>query len=96
MATEHEERIRFRLEWIAELEAKIDAMHEGWTPMTADGARICAAVLFPDWSPELDARRTILELKSQGHSNREVAQATGWNLREVQRFLEKLRGTFRI
>ena len=40
--------------------------------------------------------RTILELKLQGHSNSEVARATGWHLRKVERFLEKLRGTFRL
>jgi RNA polymerase sigma factor (sigma-70 family) len=40
--------------------------------------------------------RTILELKIQGHSNREVARATGWHLRKVERFLERLRGTCRL
>jgi RNA polymerase sigma factor (sigma-70 family) len=40
--------------------------------------------------------RTILELKLQGHSNREVAVATGWHLRKIERFLEKLRGTCRL
>ncbi len=40
--------------------------------------------------------RTIVELKIQGHSNREVAQATGWNLRRIERFLERLRGTCRL
>lgn len=40
--------------------------------------------------------RTIVELKIQGHSNREVAQATGWHLRKVERFFEKLRGTCRL
>ena len=40
--------------------------------------------------------RTVLELKLQGHSNREVAEATGWHLRKVERFLEKLRATCRL
>jgi RNA polymerase sigma factor (sigma-70 family) len=40
--------------------------------------------------------RTILELKVQGHSNSEVAKATGWHLRRVERFLVKLRGTCRL
>ena len=40
--------------------------------------------------------RTVLELKIQGLSNPEVARATGWHLRKVERFLEKLRGTLRI
>ena len=40
--------------------------------------------------------RTILELKIQGHSNSDVARATGWHLRKVERFLEKLRGTCRF
>jgi RNA polymerase sigma factor (sigma-70 family) len=41
-------------------------------------------------------RRTVLELKLQGYSNPEVARATGWNLRKIERFLEKLRGTCRL
>lgn len=41
-------------------------------------------------------RRTVLELKLQGLSNSEVARATGWHLRKIERFLEKLRGTWRI
>ncbi len=40
--------------------------------------------------------RTILQLKIEGHSNREVAEATGWHLRKIERFLEKLRGTCRL
>ena len=40
--------------------------------------------------------RTVLELKLLGHTNSEVASATGWNLRKVERFLEKLRGTCRL
>ena len=39
---------------------------------------------------------TVLELKIQGLSNSEVARETGWHLRKVERFLEKLRGTWRI
>lgn len=40
--------------------------------------------------------RTVLELKLMGHTNSEVASATGWHLRKVERFLEKLRGTCRF
>ena len=40
--------------------------------------------------------RSILELKMQGFTNPEVARATGWHLRKVERFLERLRGTFRL
>jgi RNA polymerase sigma factor (sigma-70 family) len=41
-------------------------------------------------------RRTILELKLQGYSNSEVARTTGWHVRKIERFLEKLRGTWRV
>ncbi len=40
--------------------------------------------------------RTVLELKLQGMSNSEVARETGWHLRKIERFLEKLRGTCRL
>jgi RNA polymerase sigma factor (sigma-70 family) len=40
--------------------------------------------------------RTVLELKIKGMSNSEVARETGWHLRKIERFLEKLRGTWRI
>jgi hypothetical protein len=41
-------------------------------------------------------QRKVLELKIQGCSNSEVSRATGWHLRKVERFLEKLRGSWRI
>lgn len=41
-------------------------------------------------------QRTVLELKIEGMSNPEVAQATGWHVRKVERFLEKLRGACRL
>jgi RNA polymerase sigma factor (sigma-70 family) len=34
--------------------------------------------------------RTIIELKQLGYSNSDIAVKTGWNVRKVQRFLEKL------
>jgi RNA polymerase sigma factor (sigma-70 family) len=37
--------------------------------------------------------RTIIELKQHGFSNSDIAEQTGWNVRKVQRFLEKLRGS---
>ena len=40
--------------------------------------------------------RCIVELKLQGFSNNEVARETGWHLRKVERFLERLRGTCRL
>jgi RNA polymerase sigma-70 factor (ECF subfamily) len=40
--------------------------------------------------------RTVLELKLLGNTNSEVASATGWHLRKVERFLEKVRGTCRL
>ncbi len=40
--------------------------------------------------------RAIIELKMQGFTNNEVSKATGWHLRKVERFLERLRGTFRL
>ncbi len=41
-------------------------------------------------------RQTVLALKLQGLSNSDVARETGWHLRKVERFLEKLRGTWRF
>ena len=40
--------------------------------------------------------RTVLELKILGESNKEVARSTGWHIRKVERFLQNLRGTWRI
>jgi RNA polymerase sigma factor (sigma-70 family) len=40
--------------------------------------------------------RTVLELKLQGCSNSEVARTTGWHIRKIERFLEKLRGTWHL
>jgi len=37
-----------------------------------------------------DTERVIIELKQQGYSNSDIAEQTGWNIRKVQRFLEKL------
>jgi len=34
--------------------------------------------------------RTIIELRRKGHSNSDIAEQTGWNVRKVQRFLERL------
>jgi RNA polymerase sigma factor (sigma-70 family) len=80
-------------------------------PITADGAggfeptdssptASQVAVATEEAKILLDGRsgveRTILELKIQEHTNREAAEATGWHLRKVERFLEKLRGTCRL
>src|SRR5262249_20431399 len=34
--------------------------------------------------------RTIIKLRQEGYSNAEIAEQTGWNIRRVQRFLNKL------
>jgi RNA polymerase sigma factor (sigma-70 family) len=72
----------------------------GFDPADSSPTASQVAVATEEFEILLDGQsgvdRTILELKSQGHSNREVAKATGWNLREIQRFLVKLRGTCRI
>jgi RNA polymerase sigma factor (sigma-70 family) len=41
-------------------------------------------------------KRRVLELKLQGLSNSEVARETGLHIRGIERFLEKLRGTWRL
>jgi RNA polymerase sigma factor (sigma-70 family) len=41
-----------------------------------------------------DEGRRVLELKRNLCNNEEIAQETGWSLRKVQRFLEKLRPIF--
>ncbi len=40
--------------------------------------------------------RSILEMKMQGFNNKDVAQSTGWHIRKIERFLERLRGTCRL
>ena len=40
--------------------------------------------------------RSIIEQKMLGCSNREVSKTTGWNIRKVERFLERLKGTCRL
>ncbi|MBV8316089.1 MAG: sigma-70 family RNA polymerase sigma factor [Planctomycetaceae bacterium] len=40
-----------------------------------------------------EPERVIIELKLQNYSNAEIAVKTGWNLRRVQRFFEKLQDT---
>jgi RNA polymerase sigma factor (sigma-70 family) len=37
-----------------------------------------------------ETERVIIELKQQGYSTCDIAEQTGWNIRKVQRFLEKL------
>jgi RNA polymerase sigma factor (sigma-70 family) len=41
-------------------------------------------------SVDEDVERTIIELRRLGYSNPEIADRTGWNIRRVQRFLNKL------
>jgi len=40
-----------------------------------------------------EPERVVIELKMQNYSNAEIAVKTGWNLRRVQRFFEKLQET---
>lgn len=40
--------------------------------------------------------RAVLELKVQGFSNSEVSRAIGWPIRKIERFIQNLRGTFRV
>jgi len=35
-------------------------------------------------------KRTVIELKQMGYTNVEIAERTGWNIRNVQRFLKDL------
>jgi len=37
-----------------------------------------------------ETERIIIELKRQGYSNGDISDATGWNIRKVQRFLKDL------
>ena len=63
-----EERSRgvaWKLRWIAELEEKLAGMREGWPVAVLDGARVFSFAAFGEWSPELDALRTIRELKGE-------------------------------
>jgi len=72
----------------------------GYEPTDSSPTPSQVAVASEEVEILLDAQngvdRTVLELKIQGHSNREVAQATGWHLRKIERFLKKLRGTCRL
>ena len=72
----------------------------GWEPADSSPTASQVAMAVEGKEILLDGRsgvdREILELKLQGHSNSDVARATGWNLRKIERFLEKLRGTCRL
>jgi RNA polymerase sigma factor (sigma-70 family) len=72
----------------------------GFEPADSSPTASQVAVATEEVEILLDGRsgvdRMVLELKIQGHSNSEVARATGWHLRKIERFLEKLRGTCRL
>ncbi|HEY2158594.1 MAG TPA: ECF-type sigma factor [Isosphaeraceae bacterium] len=38
--------------------------------------------------------RRVIELRREHHNNEEISELTGWSLRKVQRFLERLRPIF--
>ncbi len=71
----------------------------GWEPADSSPTASQVAVASEEKEILLDGQsgqyREVLELKLQGCSNSEVSRATGWNLRKVERFLEKLRGSWR-
>ncbi len=41
-----------------------------------------------------DAGRLIIRRRSENYNNEEISRETGWSIRKVQRFLERLRLTF--
>ena len=43
-----------------------------------------------------EAQRTAVAMKIDGFTNNEVSQTTGWHIRKVERFLERLKGTCRL
>ncbi len=72
----------------------------GWEPADSSPTASQVAVASEEECLLLDGQsgehRKVLELKIQGCSNSEVSRETGWHLRKVERFLEKLRGSWRI
>lgn len=85
---ENESQLAYKIRWITELKEKIALMVDGWGMDMTDGSHICAAVLFPDWSPELDVRRTILQLTMQLYPSKslEVSDAK----RDVENALHRV------
>lgn len=63
--SEYSKSIAYKKDWITRLESEIAELHEGWAEDTKDGARVCAAVLFPNWSPKLGKLRLIHALKKE-------------------------------
>ena len=41
-------------------------------------------------------QRSVVAMKIEGFSNHEVSKTTGWNIRKVERFLVRLKGTCRL
>ena len=41
-----------------------------------------------------DAGRLVIRRRSENYNNEEISHETGWSIRKVQRFLERLRTTF--
>ena len=41
-----------------------------------------------------DAGRLVIRRRSENYNNEEISSETGWSIRKVQRFLERLRTTF--
>lgn len=72
---------------------QFEAIDHGPTASQVAVATESAEHLLKDQSGE---QRSIIELKLKGFTNHEVAQTTGWNIRKIERFLERLRGTIRL
>jgi len=72
----------------------------GWEPADSSPTASQVAVAIEEEEILLDGQsgeqRAILEMKLQGFSNSEVARTMGWQIRRIERFLEKLRGTWRF
>jgi DNA-directed RNA polymerase specialized sigma24 family protein len=73
---------------------------ETWEPVDSSPTPSQVAVATEEEKILLEGQsgeaRTVLELKLRGHSNSEVAQDTGWHIRKIERFLQNLRGTWRL
>ena len=53
-------------------------------------AQVLLTVSLLCWAALLLVEREVIELRKQNYTNAEIADKTGWNIRRVQRFLNKL------
>jgi hypothetical protein len=69
---EYLETRAWKQDWILELKAELSTMKDGWPIIeAADGGRICAAIMFKDWSPASDCLATIRSLTRDTGSQEE-------------------------